>query len=249
MSRPSWTWWDWRAEPTAPATWTAGRRVAIVDGLHADGATPVALPAAASIRRAVEEQGTVAVFIESPKVTAFSALLCNPWPARMLPALRVETQANLSADALRAIHCVNAAHRALVISPREEIDMDPPTCPTCGGHDAVTGSDGATPFCREHGEEMGFSAILDPCAESNGTGVDLVIVQGPTGPDAWPMHPAWLRKLRDKCDEAGGGVRVHGLGRLHPRGRVPRTDRRLHEAQAGLAGRWRRGDSAGAHRR
>lgn len=33
--------------------------------------------------------------------------------------------------------------------------------------------------------------------------VDLVIVGGETGPEARPMHPDWVRSVRDQCREAG----------------------------------------------
>lgn len=38
---------------------------------------------------------------------------------------------------------------------------------------------------------------------TNDTGIDWVIVGGETGPNARPMHPDWVRKLRDQCVEAG----------------------------------------------
>jgi len=33
--------------------------------------------------------------------------------------------------------------------------------------------------------------------------LDWVIVGGETGPGARPMHPDWVRKVRDQCQEAG----------------------------------------------
>jgi protein gp37 len=36
-----------------------------------------------------------------------------------------------------------------------------------------------------------------------GFGLDWVIAGGASGPAARPMHPAWARSLRDKCQEAG----------------------------------------------
>lgn len=35
------------------------------------------------------------------------------------------------------------------------------------------------------------------------TGIDWVIVGGESGPGARPMHPAWVRDLRDRCVKAG----------------------------------------------
>ena len=33
--------------------------------------------------------------------------------------------------------------------------------------------------------------------------IDWVICGGETGPDAWPMHPDWVRSLRDQCQASG----------------------------------------------
>lgn len=37
----------------------------------------------------------------------------------------------------------------------------------------------------------------------DGPGIDWVIVGGESGPGARPMHPAWVRSLRDQCQAAG----------------------------------------------
>ena len=37
----------------------------------------------------------------------------------------------------------------------------------------------------------------------NGGGIDWVIVGGESGPGARPMHPDWVRSLRDQCQAAG----------------------------------------------
>ena len=34
-------------------------------------------------------------------------------------------------------------------------------------------------------------------------GIDWVICGGESGPGARPMHPSWVRDLRDQCHEAG----------------------------------------------
>jgi protein gp37 len=38
---------------------------------------------------------------------------------------------------------------------------------------------------------------------NGGLGVDWVIVGGETGPKARPMHPNWVRCIRDQCQAAG----------------------------------------------
>ena len=40
--------------------------------------------------------------------------------------------------------------------------------------------------------------------------MDLVVAVGPTGPDAWPVHPRWVRLLAAQC--AGAGVAFAFLG-------------------------------------
>jgi len=58
--------------------------------------------------------------------------------------------------------------------------------------------DGGEPVCQDHGAEN--------CQRSQPhagcTFVDWVIVGGESGPDARPMHPAWVRSLRDQCEAA-----------------------------------------------
>lgn len=38
---------------------------------------------------------------------------------------------------------------------------------------------------------------------TSGPGLDWVVVGGESGPGARPMHPQWLRSLRDQCEAAG----------------------------------------------
>jgi protein gp37 len=47
----------------------------------------------------------------------------------------------------------------------------------------------------------GYAAGV-PCRQCT-TGLDWVICGGETGPGARPMHPAWVRSLRDQCVAAG----------------------------------------------
>ena len=66
-----------------------------------------------------------------------------------------------------------------------------------------------TDICPNRGQisEDHFSAIFDPDddAEEDGTPfsyIDWVIVGGESGPGARPMHPEWVRSLRDQCSAA-----------------------------------------------
>lgn len=46
-----------------------------------------------------------------------------------------------------------------------------------------------------------------------GTGVDWVIVGGESGPGARPMHPDWVRSIRDQCAAAGVPFFFKGFGK------------------------------------
>jgi len=45
--------------------------------------------------------------------------------------------------------------------------------------------------------------LLGPLPSLNLDGIDWVIVGGESGPGARPMHPDWVRDIRDRCNEAG----------------------------------------------
>ena len=46
---------------------------------------------------------------------------------------------------------------------------------------------------------------------------DVVILGGETGPGARPMHPDWVRSIRDQCQAAGVPFFFKGWGRWRPR--------------------------------
>jgi len=51
---------------------------------------------------------------------------------------------------------------------------------------------------------LGPISIIDYCADPQfgGEGIDWVIVGGESGSDARPMHPEWVRSIREQCQEA-----------------------------------------------
>lgn len=51
-------------------------------------------------------------------------------------------------------------------------------------------------------------------------GIDWVIVGGESGPGARPMHPDWVRSLRDQCADAGVAFFFKQWGEWAPSGRV-----------------------------
>ena len=79
--------------------------------------------------------------------------------------------------------------------------------------------------CAGSGEDFDFNALsVDPYAEDGlralwfedddeGRGLDWVICGGETGPRARPMHPDWVRSLRDQCVAAGVPFFFKGWGR------------------------------------
>lgn len=58
-----------------------------------------------------------------------------------------------------------------------------------------------------------------------GYGLDWVIVGGETGPGARPMHPDWVRALRDQCIEGGVPFWFKGWGTLPGRTHMPAAPR------------------------
>lgn len=70
-----------------------------------------------------------------------------------------------------------------------QLKLDQRRCPRCGGD--------------EWGETCGFCEKAHAVIQRT-TGIDWVICGGESGPKARPMHPDWVRSLRDQC--AGAGV-------------------------------------------
>lgn len=126
----------------------------------------------------------------------------NPWPLpNVWLGTSAEDQPTLESRVPELLACP-AALRWLSLEPLlGPVDMDPPTCPTCGGHDAVHGDSFAdgTLFCREHGDEMVFGAWLDPL---NG-GVGWVVVGCESGTQRRPSAIEWVRSVVVQCREAG----------------------------------------------
>jgi len=46
--------------------------------------------------------------------------------------------------------------------------------------------------------------------------IDAVILGGETGPGARPMHPDWVRSVRDQCQDAGVPFYFKGWGEWAP---------------------------------
>src|SRR6185312_8972836 len=156
----------WRIFPAshrgiAPALAHPERLVVVTDDVH---------DSVGDLRTVCESasRGAVAVCAEPPDRLRSQD---GAWPERMIPALRVERQGDLSTDAVSALAGVKAAHRALVVTPREALDL----------RDAIMGYVGGRHVRLPHRTPR----IVQ---EKH---IDLVVVRGPVGSDAGPMHPAW----------------------------------------------------------
>lgn len=63
--------------------------------------------------------------------------------------------------------------------------------------------------CIQHEREFevdaltGDHGVYRPLRGRSGRKLDWVIVGGESGPGARPMHPDWVRSIRDQCQEAG----------------------------------------------
>lgn len=140
------------------------------------------------------------------------------WPEHIWIGTTVEDQKRAD-ERIPHLLQVPARVRFLSCEPMlEAVDLDPPTCPRCGGHEAGTGDDGATPFCVPcgvsdgNGEEMGYGAWLGPCADERQRGISWVIVGGESGPGARPFDLAWARSIVEQCRDAGVAVFVKQMG-------------------------------------
>lgn len=142
----------------------------------------------------------------------------DAWPAHVWIGTTVEDKKRAE-ERIPELLRVPARVRFLSCEPLlEEVDLDPPTCQRCGGHDHEPGEDGVTPFCADcgesdgNGEEMGFGAWLDACASEDQPGISWVIVGGESGPGARPFDLAWARSIARQCHAAGVALFVKQMG-------------------------------------
>lgn len=115
-------------------------------------------------------------------------------------------------------------------------------CKVCGWYGPDDGQNGAD---HKGNEEDGFESICPKCGndgyagefdwtrecaeayqETILPGLDWVICGGETGPKARPMHPDWVRGLRDQCSAAAISFLFKGWGEWWPaeRGRLYREE-------------------------
>lgn len=63
---------------------------------------------------------------------------------------------------------------------------------------------------------LSLEPLLGPLPDLDLTGIDWVIVGGESGPGARPMHPQWVRDIRDRCVAAGIPFHFKQHGEYYP---------------------------------
>ena len=63
---------------------------------------------------------------------------------------------------------------------------------------------------------LSLEPLLGPLPSLDLTGIDWVIVGGESGPGARPMHPDWVRDIRDRCVDAGVAFFFKQWGNYRP---------------------------------
>lgn len=108
--------------------------------------------------------------------------------------------------------CHDCGHRELVCSSG---------CPSCGRVYAPSEDASSWVYCEDCKTSFLNNEIC-VCSECGGktsspsASLDWVICGGETGPKARPMHPDWVRGLRDQCEAAGVPFFFKGWGEWTP---------------------------------
>lgn len=127
-----------------------------------------------------------------PTVNCFDAVFPNVWLGAT-----VVNQAEADRDVPKLL-ATPATVRFLSIEPMLgpiDLTLDGLVCQAC-------------PWCAEHPSDPDTGAV-EHCRRCEWTwksdewGIDWVICGGESGPKARPMHPDWVRSLRDECSSAG----------------------------------------------
>lgn len=100
---------------------------------------------------------------------------------------------------------------------------------------------------------LSLEPLLEPLPSLNLTRIDWVIVGGESGPSARPMHPDWVRDIRDGCIRAGipfffkqwgawipddaGPMALSAAGTLRPANQAPESWQRVRKVGKKKAGR------------
>lgn len=223
--------WDWEREPPPPSA----RAVVCRSGLYS---TPVGIETADP-----RTQMNVFVAHGGAVVLPFEAHLMPSFKMRrgIIPALYAERQADLGG--VGALLAVNAERRALVLCPREALDVkDALAIP----HPRMIEEDPHAAFLLHEGMRDGTAdgpraidlVVIIPPPEARTCGVCMSerrvmepqSMVGPSGSsrpcpecngsgriEPWPMHTDWVRGIVEQCRAAGVPVVFLGWGEWFPR--------------------------------
>jgi protein gp37 len=137
------------------------------------------------------------------------------YPANLWLAVKVTTQAEAD-ERIPHLLRVPAAVKFVACEPREAIDLDKGRC-EIHDRESVEDDEYYGEVCKECAAdgstgELTHGTWLDGCAAENGSGIGWVTCTG----GAEPLHPTWVRALRDQCQEAGVPFRFDGWGSYVP---------------------------------
>lgn len=90
-------------------------------------------------------------------------------------------------------------------------------CPECGG-DIGCNADGTWDCIQVSGVDMGCGWHGEDAGTESS--LDWVIAGGESGPNARPMHPEWVRSLRDQCSTASVPFFFKQWGEFRPVGNI-----------------------------
>ena len=87
-------------------------------------------------------------------------------------------------------------------------------CPECGKSEHQNSEVGRS--CPDCGSVFGWGSDCGFMFDETEHHIDWVICGGESGPNARPMHPDWVRSLRDQCSEAGTPFLFKQWGEWYP---------------------------------
>lgn len=179
-----WCDWDWRERSEEPRAWTdAAERLVSMNHIKDPWDGPVRARAAAALYHA-NACGMLAV-VRCNAEALRDLRDCGQMHNTIIPAGFARTQAELDAVAAELL-AVDASCRALWLEPREELDVSR----WLQVVKPIQDDPHATFLLQE--------AVRDGSGDGP-RAIGWVVVSG--GDD--PIHPSWLRSIRDQCAAAG----------------------------------------------
>lgn len=188
------TTWDWRAGRMSPCQWTIDDVVVVTVDVMDQPIGPSWLETHRALHR-----GTTLVMVhdraELPGTVDMDVNFAVAFNGNIVPALGASTQEELDAG-VALLFAVKAKMRTMVLEPREALDPSA----------AAWGLGRPRPSLEIQARQFDGSVARPLRA------IDWVIVRG--GSD--PMHPAWVRAIRDQCADAAVPFAFLGWGKWTP---------------------------------